>query len=141
MPIYVSDDLMYSVFNDLFDRIQATDPLAAESMLRSGLVIRFQCHNPQAEVTFDARQAPLRIDYGPSAKQPQITINLSADAMHCILLGELGIRKAMGSGLLDLKGPIWKVIALADLFKESQNLYPGVLHEYGLPANCPQQLN
>jgi hypothetical protein len=140
MPIYVSDDLMYAVFKDLFDGIQAKDPTASESMLRSGLVIRFQCHNPTAQVTFDARQAPLKIDYGPSATQPQISISLSADAMHCILLGELGIRKAMGRGLLDLKGPIWKVIALSDLFNRSQDLYPGVLHEYGLPANCPQNL-
>lgn len=139
MPIFVSDDLMYSVFSDLFDRIQAKDPSAADSMVRSGLVIRFQCRQPQAEVTFDARQDPLRIDYGPSSVKPLITIKLPADVMHCILLGELGIRKAMGRGLLELQGPIWKVIALSDLFAQSQNLYPGVLHEFGLPANCPQQ--
>lgn len=139
MPIYVSDKLMYSVFGDLFDRIQTTDRSAAESMLRSGLVIRFQCENPSAQVTFDARRPPLNIEYGPSNTQPQITIRLPADVMHCILLGELGIRKAMGKGLVDLKGPIWKVIALSDLFQESQDLYPAILHQYGLPANCPAQ--
>ncbi len=140
MSIYVSDELMYSVFKDLFDRIQAVDPSATESMVRSGLVIRFQCTKPTAQVTIDARQAPLKIDYGPSAIKPQITINMTADTLHCILLGELGIRKAMGRGLLELQGPIWKTISLADLFEKSQDIYPAVLHGYGLPSNCPDNL-
>lgn len=141
MPIFVSDHLMYSVFRDLFDRIQAANPSAAEDMTKSELVISFQCSNPEAQVTFDARRAPLTIDYGASAIAPQVTIGLSADVMHCILLGDLGIRKAMGRGLLDLQGPIWKVTALSDIFNMSRDLYPALLHEYGLPGNCPQQLS
>lgn len=129
---------MYTCFGALFDQIQRQHPDAADAMLKSSLTIRFVCADPQAEVTFDARNRPLQIDYGVSSVKPQIDIALKADTMHCILLGELGIRKAMGAKLIDIKGPIWKTMSLADLFSHAQRYYPAVLHEYGLPAHCPQ---
>lgn len=141
MPIYVSDQFMYSVFQQLFDRTEAADPTAAEDLIKSGLVISFNCKNPTARVTFDASQEPLKISYGANGAKPQIAIGLSADTLHCILLGELGIRKAMGRGLLDLQGPVWKVTVLAELFQQTQSHYPVVLHEYGLPGNCPSGLS
>jgi hypothetical protein len=138
MPIYVTDELMYSCFGTLFDRIQAHEPDAAEQLLKAGLAIRFRCTDPTAEVTLDARNKALSIYYGPAPAKPVVDIGLSADALHCILLGALGIRKAMGARLLDLDGPIWKTTALAPLFHQAQHYYPQVLHEYGLPAHCPE---
>jgi hypothetical protein len=137
MPIYVTDELMYSCFGTLFDRIQANVPAAADDLLKSNMAIRFRCSDPVAELTFDARERPLQILYGPSAVKPAIDIGLKADTLHCILLGDIGIRKAIGANLLELKGPIWKTTSLASLFHQAQHYYPQVLHEYSLPAHCP----
>lgn len=137
MPIYTSDELMYTCFGTLFDRMLQMEPASADSFVKSGLAIRFTCSNPAAVVTFDGSSRPLRIDYGHSTVKPQIEVTLAADTMHCILLGEMGIRKSIGAGLLDLKGPIWKTSSLADLFRNAQTYYPAVLQEYGLSTQCP----
>ncbi|MEZ4515843.1 MAG: SCP2 sterol-binding domain-containing protein [Chloroflexota bacterium] len=129
---------MYSVFQELFDQIQATDHLATDNLIKSGLVIRFECRQPRAEVSFDASRAPLKIEYGPSQIQPQITVILAADTLHCILLGDLGIRNSLGRGLLELKGPIWKAMSLGDLFRQTQDIYPVVLEKHNLSTSCPE---
>lgn len=137
MPIFANDEQMYTCFGTLFDRLLAAEPQAADSMVKTGLTIRFRCANPAATVTFDARSRPLRIDYGTVPLKPEIEISLAADTLHCILLGEMGIRKSIGAGLLELKGPVWKATPLGDLFRNAQRFYLDVLNEYGLPTDCP----
>ena len=140
MPIYPSSAQMITVFQGLADQLQNIDPAAAAKLAKSGLVIGFDCSNPTLQVTIDAGQSPPQIYYGPGPNKPQIIIGLSADVLHCILLDELGIRKAMGRGLLDIRGPVWKVVSLGELFNETQKVYPAVLRQYGLPTTCPDRL-
>jgi hypothetical protein len=42
------------------------------------------------------------------------------------LLGELSLTKALGQRALQVKGPIFKATALANLFRQSQAIYPQV---------------
>ena len=103
MAIYATDEQLYSCFQTLFQRIAAEDEAAAESLLKSKLSIRFQCSEPTAAITIDAKNKPVDITYGPTRVKQILDINLSADTLHEILLGEIGLSKAMGSGRMKPK--------------------------------------
>jgi len=129
MAIYASDKQLYACFKALFSKIEEEDAAAAESLLKSKLSIRFQCSDPTAAITIDARKKPVDVAYGSSRIKPILDINLSADTLHEILLGEIGLSKAMGSGRMKPKGPIWKSVALEPLLHDAQKLYPEVLKD------------
>ncbi len=137
MSIYTSDQQLYACFQQLFTAIEAHDAKAANALLKASLAIRFDCVAPAASITIDARRAPVAVRYGSSDVKPTIEIGLKADTLHCLLLGSIRLGKAVGSDLLDMKGPVWKTLALADLFHTAQELYPAVLAEHQLPADCP----
>ena len=129
MAVYTSDKQLYSCFKTLFSKIEEEDAAASESLLKSKLSIRFQCSEPSAAITIDARKNPVTIAYGSSVAKPILDIQLSADTLHEILLGEIGLSKAMGSGRMKPKGPIWKSTALEPLLHDAQKLYPEVLKD------------
>ena len=129
MAVYASDKQLYSCFKALFSKIEEEDTEVTESLLKSKLSIRFRCSEPTAAITIDARKKPVNIVYGSTGIKPILDIRLSADTLHEILLGEIGLSKAMGSGRMKPKGPIWKSVALEPLLHEAQNLYPEVLKD------------
>ena len=138
MPIYTSDQQLYACFQQLFAAIERNDSKAGNALLKASLAIRFDCVAPVASITIDARRAPVVVRYGANDVKPTIEIGLTADTLHCLLLGAIRLGKAVGSDLLDMKGPVWKTLALADLFRMAQQLYPAVLAEHQLPATCPE---
>jgi len=129
MAIYATDKQLYACFKTLFSKIEKEDATAAESLLKSKLSIRFQCSDPTATITIDARKKPVDVVYGSSRIKPILDINLSADTLHEVLLGEIGLSKAMGSGRMKPKGPIWKSVALEPLLHDAQRIYPEVLKD------------
>lgn len=137
MPIYADDAQLYRCFQTLFGIIETHDPKAADALLKASLAITFQCTQPTASITIDARRAPVQLAYGPTSVKPTIEVGLTADTLHCLLLGEIRLTKAIGSELVDLKGPVWKTMSLADIFHYAQQFYPGVLANNGLPVTCP----
>lgn len=137
MPIYASDTQLYACFQKLFGIIEAHDPKAADALLKASLAITFSCTAPTAAITIDARRAPVQVLYGQFGFKPTIEVGLSADTLHCLLLGEIRLTKAIGSELVELKGPVWKTLSLADIFHHAQRFYPGVLGEAGLSTMCP----
>lgn len=132
MPVYANDDQLYACTKALFSRIAEEDPGAADAILASRLVIRLRLSGPVAELTINGRQRPVQTTFGPSTLRPTLEIDMQADTLHCIMLGELSLRSALGDGQLQVRGQVWKAMALADLFRRGQSLYPQVLREHGL---------
>ncbi|HNS38656.1 MAG TPA: hypothetical protein PKJ56_00245 [Promineifilum sp.] len=137
MSIYTSDDQLYACLHALFGTIEAHDPKATGALLKASLAITFLCSAPAAAVTIDARRSPVKFLYGQSDPAPTIEVGLTADTLHCLLLGEIRLSKAIGSDLVKLKGPVWKTLSLADVFHYAQQFYPRILADNGLPAYCP----
>lgn len=132
MGFYADGDQFYACIRALFARIQERDPGAADAILASRLVIALRCTEPDAEITINGRQRPLQTTFGPSRLRATLDIELAADTLHHIMLGEQSMTKALANGLLKVRGPVWKAMALADLFRRGQALYPQVLREQGL---------
>lgn len=132
MPFFADTEQLYACTQAFFERLQETDPRAADAVLASHLLVRLRSTEPAVEITIDGRRRPLQIIYGPSRLRPMLDIELTADTLHRIMLGEQSMKKALGNGRLKVRGPVWKASALADLFHHGQAIYPGVLREQGL---------
>jgi hypothetical protein len=130
--VFNSNEQLVGCLRDLFARIESEDPGATETMLASGMCFYFRCSAPAAELVIDARQRPLHIGFSAPSQKPDLDIEITTEALHQILLGDLSLTKAMGSKQLKPNGPIWKVSKLADLFRHAQTLYPQVLRAHGI---------
>jgi hypothetical protein len=71
----------------------------------------------------------LETTFGPTRLRPTLEIGLASDTLHAIMLGDLGLKNAVAEGLMEVRGPVWRAKALADLFHQAQELYLGVLQE------------
>jgi hypothetical protein len=131
MPFYTNTEQLYTATRALFTRISQNDPRAADGILRGRMIIRLRTSEPEGEIVLDGRQPPLQFSFGPTAVRPELDIQLPADTLHRILLGEMPLGRALSSGLLKVKGPIFKTLPLADLFRQGQRFYPDVLRELG----------
>jgi hypothetical protein len=132
MANFSDSEQFYTTTKALFARIAEEDPGAADAILASHLVIRVRSSDPEAEITINGRKRPLQTTFGPSPVRPTLDIELAADTLHQIMLGEQSMKKALADGRLKVRGPAWKAMALADLFRRGQTLYPEVLRERGL---------
>ncbi len=132
MPIYSNTEQFYTCTRELFARIRQGNSHSTDGILKNRLVIRLRVRDPEAEIVLDGRQPPLKSSFGPSTLRPELDIEMSADTLHFIMLGELPLGRALGKGLLKVKGPIFKTMPLADLFHQGQRYYPDILKEQGL---------
>jgi hypothetical protein len=139
MPFFADTDQVYACTRALFARIEEEDPGAADAIRASYLVIRLRCTEPDADFTINGRQRPILTTFGPSRLRPTLDIELAADTLHRIMLGEQSMKKALANGQLKVQGPVWKALALADLFRQGQTLYPQVLKEQGLNWNADSE--
>lgn len=129
MSLYRDADHLYATLRALFDRLERADPDASAPLLKSRLVIQLQTRQPEATVTLDARHNRVVRHYGRSPVDPALTIRLDADTLDEILSGRLPLTRALGQKRVEVKGPIWKSMPLADLFRRSQDIYTAVRQE------------
>jgi hypothetical protein len=132
MPFYADSDQLYTSLKALFTHIGNEAPEGVAALQTQKLVIRLRCTAPAVQVTVNGRIRPPQVAYGPSTLRPDLDAELAADTLHRILLQEVSIRKAIGDGLIKVRGPIWKTQALVDLLRAGRAFYPQVLREQGL---------
>lgn len=113
----------------LFDQVQAEYPQAAEDIRKVRLLIRFNCSDPEATIMINGRKEPASVTYGENRIRPEVDVGLTADTLHYILLGELGLAKALKTKELKVHGPVRKVLAVTNLFHQCQAIYPRILRE------------
>ncbi len=126
MPFYADDRQLYTCLKALFAHIQADSPGGIDALLDSRLIIRLRCTAPAAQVTINSRRRPPHVAYGPSSLRPDLEADLAADTLHHILLNELSMKEAIATGLMQVRGPIWKTSTLADLIRAGRQFYPGL---------------
>jgi hypothetical protein len=134
MALYTNSDQFYACAKRLFSEMETTNPRAADPILTSQMVIRLRFTEPEAEFTINGRRRPVQTTFGPSNLRPTLEIEMAADTLHRILLGELLVKTAVANGQLQVRGPVWKVKPLADFFHELQARYAEILDEHRLPT-------
>lgn len=132
MAVFTDTAQFAGVMQALFTRMEAEDPKSADGMLKKKLCILLRCSDPVAEMMFDGRKRPLSITYNANGTKPDLDVEVTCDALHRILMGELRLSKAIGSKQLKPNGPVWKVTPLVNLFHHAQQIYPDVAREHGV---------
>jgi hypothetical protein len=134
MPVFKNSEQLYNCLEMLFTRIGEDDIKANQKVSASRLVMRLRCKDPSAEVVIDGRSNPVNITFGVSKLRPDLDLEITADALHYILLGQMNLTKAIGSGSLKFRGPVWKSFVMEDIFRRGQAIYPQVLQKCNLTA-------
>lgn len=127
MPFYADTAELYARLSALFDCVAASYPRASDAIAAARLIIRLSTEAPEGEIVINGREKPVQMSYGANGLRPDLEISLAADTLHRILMGELSLAKALGAGQLKVRGPIWKTMALSELFAVGQRCYPGIL--------------
>ena len=138
MAFYEDSEQFETTLKHLFDRVQKTYPQAAEDLEQAKLILRFSCSDPAADILINGRRHPASVTFGENRIRPEVDVQLTADTLHSILLGELRLSRALSSRLLKIRGPARKTLAVAGLFHECQKVYPEVLRENGLSDQSQQ---
>jgi hypothetical protein len=131
MPFYGDADQLYTCLQELFAHIQNEAPDGVQALMDSKLVIRFRCVEPAAQITINGRLRPPQITYGASTLRPDLDAELACDTLHRILLDELSLRGALGTGLMKVRGPVWKTDPLGDLIQAGRQFYPQLMRQKG----------
>lgn len=137
MPVFANQEQLYTSMRLLFDRLQTQDSGSTQALLASRLVIRLRCTSPALEINIHGRQRPVKITYAPSSLRPDLDVELTADALHAILMSELPLKKALASGQMKVRGPVLKIFALEEILHRGQALYPHIVREQGLNGSSP----
>jgi len=126
MTVYQSSERLTENLRALFEQIHARDGAATRAIADARLVIRIRTHTPATEITIDGRKTPVTVSYTTTRFHPDLDIELSADVLHAVLMGEQSMKTAFTRGLLKVKGPFWKAFALEGIFRQGQRLYPQI---------------
>jgi hypothetical protein len=129
MPVYRRSEQLSANLRQLFDQIAGDDGSAGEEISKSRLIIRLKTRDPEVEIVVNGRKNPVEVSYGTTRLRPDLDIDLSADALHRILLAELSLKQALTSGQLRVRGQVFKSYALEELFRRGQELYPGIWNQ------------
>jgi hypothetical protein len=131
MPVFSDSELLHTTLKTLFSRV-GQDPQAVKSVVNSKLILRMRVTVPEADVVVNGRKDPPQITYAKTTLRPDLEIELNADALHKILLGELRLSSAVAARQLVVRGPIYKSFVFEEIFHSAQAFYPSVLEEVGL---------
>ncbi len=132
MPVFSSTEQVYAVAEELFARMQQRHPETIQPLQKSRLIVKLTTSGPAGEILVNARYNPIRTVVGPSPVAPELEIIVPADDLHLILLGKLGLFKAVTGGSVKVKGPVFKTAALGPLFQRGQDVYPGILRDLNI---------
>lgn len=132
MPFYPDEHALYGSLREVFTRLEES-PEAYRAFMGARLALRLKCSAPSAEVLLDGRRpGQFQAIYGPAEVRPDLDVEMASDTLHLILLNSLPLKKAVGSGLVKVKGPTWKLNALAVVLEHGRLVYVEVLKNQNL---------
>lgn len=133
MPFYPDAAVLHACLDRLLDCVQQQSPDSLSALRAARLSARFRFSAPNAVFYFDGRRTPLRAVVGVTATvRPDLEVALAGDTLHQVLLGKLTLASAVGDQLIRVRGPVWKVYPLGDIFLAGRRYYPQILGELKL---------
>lgn len=118
-----------ALFGQLFEQIESDDPDGMDDLVEQEMVIRFRITKPDVELWIDGRSKPVQTTFGPLDLDATLTAELTADSLHELLLGTLGLASAMLFRKLKVKGSKSKAMKLESLLHAMQAVYPDLVDE------------
>ena len=114
MPFYTSTEQLYAATRVFFDRVGKEYPHAGDAILKQKMTVRLATVEPAGVFGLDGRHSPLKSHIGTVPFRPDLDIEMPADMLHAILLGQTSIKSGLASGKLKARGAIWKALSLSE---------------------------
>lgn len=132
MAFFTEANQIYTTMQALFEQLRHETPNPIDTLVSSHLSIRLILSDPEAQILINGRKRPVEVNYGLTNGRVDLDIKMTADQLHQILLDEYSIKKGFANGEIQVRGPVWKTLAFADIFKKGRIYYPKVLQDQGL---------
>lgn len=132
MAFYPDAPTLHACLSRLLAHVERDSPERIRALSAARLTVRFHFVAPTTQLYFDGRRHPFHISREESKARADLEAELAADTLHQVLLGQLTMAHAVGNKLIIVRGPVWKVYPLADLFEAGRQVYPQVLVEQKL---------
>ncbi|MFL5839086.1 MAG: SCP2 sterol-binding domain-containing protein [Thermoleophilaceae bacterium] len=131
MGHFKDDDDVYRFIGRLFQEM-AADPELAPQFKKANTVMQYRLTDPESQITVEAcPQREIQVDLGPSDLDPEVIMTMDADTAHLFWLGKVNITAALGSGQIEAKGPVAKILKLVPLVEPVFPRYQQMLQEAG----------
>ena len=124
---YADAEQLTEVYAAMFDAVADDDSI--DDLVEQRMVINFRLHDPDADIWVDGRSRPVVTTFEPIDVDAALTATLSADAMHELLLGTLGLAKALLFRKLKVSGSKSQAMKLESLLHACQSVYPDIAAE------------
>lgn len=128
MAFYSSSDELYEVMTALMDRL-ARD--SSPDRISGKMRINITLTDPAATFCINTRVFPPQARLGSPCHPSDLGVKTTADTIHQMWSGQLGVRAAIGQGRLEIQGNPIKALTLKPLFDEAKVVYPVILRERG----------
>ncbi len=124
---YESAEQFEALFTKMFEQIATDDGM--DTLVAEQMVIRFRLREPDVELWVDGRSKPVATSFGPQDLGASLTVDLTANSMHELLLGSLPLGRAMMFRKLKVQGSKSKAMKLENLLHAMQAVYPDLADE------------
>jgi hypothetical protein len=134
MPVFKDANQYYQTIGELMNRA-SRDPDVGPKIGKSGIVIRFIYHNPEAITTINAKDksedAFVTVIHGPNDLKANVTMTMDADVAHAFWHGKVNLVAALSKKQIIAQGPIPKILKLLPAVQPLYRQYPALLKELG----------
>jgi len=124
---YADTEQLIAVYTTMFDAVADDDSI--DDLVAEQMVINFRLHDPDADIWVDGRSRPVVTTFEPIDAEAGLTAELSANDMHDLLLGTLGLAKALLFRKLKVSGSKSQAMKLESLLHACQAVYPDIAAE------------
>jgi putative sterol carrier protein len=122
---YSDSAQLETVYTTMFDAVADDDSM--DALVAAQMIINFRLDHPAADIWVDGRSRPVVTKFEPiDGVDATLTATLSANSMHELLLGTLGLSKALLFRKLKVSGSKSKAMGLEPLLHACQAVYPDV---------------
>lgn len=136
MPVFRDSQHFYECVGELMDRAKI-DPNVGPKIAKSGIVIQFRYHDPEAMTTINAKDKPTQpgafvdVIHGPTNLKPDVVMTMKADVSHAFWHGKVNLVSALAKKEILSTGPIPKILKLLPVVQPLYKTYPVLLREKG----------
>ncbi len=127
--IFKDSEHFYSVLYPFFLKLR-DDPKMGPAVFGSGLIVRFEYHDPEAEITIDCPNN--EVIKGETDVKPVLTMTMKADVAHKFWLGKINLAMALVKRDIVSKGPMSAAMKLLPRIKGAYPMYNDYLVEIGM---------
>jgi hypothetical protein len=130
VALFASGTEFESILGGFFEEV-AANPLVAQKLLASNLVIRFRYTDPDAVLLVDCSGDTITVRAGDISTKAEVDMSMTADIAHKFWFGKVNLMQALTRKQMIARGPVPRILKLLPAIKPTYAMYPQYLQAHG----------